>query len=119
MYKCLSKINNNGDAGQLVVAMSKLMKNTIRGRRPSIKEVRTKSRKIDPPLFALAQSPLSVRKHQTFRKIPSFCTKKCGYLNLKNPLVRTVQPPLLRTSFTDSQTQANKSNFQMNAVLNR
>jgi len=32
--------------------------------------------------------PLSVRTHYKFRKIRSFCTKKCGRPHLKNPLVR-------------------------------
>jgi len=71
---------------------------------PSIKDVRTKSRKIDSlPLVrkmsAQAQppSPLSVRTHYNFEKSESFCAKNCGRPHLKNPScprnVRTEQTP--------------------------
>jgi len=68
---------------------------------PFIKNVRTKSRNC-PPLT------LSRRTHHKFRKIRSFCTKKCRRLHLKNfpsPLSALDKPPpsiRLRTSFMDS-----------------
>jgi len=52
---------------------------------------------------------LSVQTHHKFRKIRSFCTKKCGRPHLKNPftLFRKMSaldnlPSWLRTFFTDS-----------------
>jgi len=68
---------------------------------PSIKDVRTKSRKINPSLLvrkmsALAQppfSPCSCGHTINFEKSDDFCTKKCGRPHLKNPL-----PPCNRLS---------------------
>jgi len=73
---------------------------------PSIKDVRTKSRKIDH----LSPCPQNVRIGSTppcpcghtinFKNSKVFCTKKCGRPHLKNPLfpcpqnVRIGQPPL-------------------------
>jgi len=55
-----------------------------------IKDVRTKSRKIDPVCpqnVRTGPTPLSVRTHHKFRKIRSFLHKKVRRLHLKNSLV--------------------------------
>jgi len=70
---------------------------------PSIKDIRTKSRQIDPSFLVRSGST----PHK-FRKIRSFCIKKCGRPQLKKPLVRKMSaldnlpPPRLRPSFMDS-----------------
>jgi len=49
-------------------------------------------------MSALAQTPLSVRIHHTFKKFRSFFTKKYGRLNLKNSLATC--PQNIRTGQT-------------------
>jgi len=56
---------------------------------PSIKDVCTKSRKIDPldgKMSALAQPPLTVRTHHKFRKIRSFLHQKVRTSASEDPL---------------------------------
>jgi len=68
---------------------------SIKNKRPSIKDVRTKSRKIDPlppcPHFSILPPSLCPCEATiNFKKFRGFCTKNCGGPHLKSP------PPVIR-----------------------
>jgi len=71
---------------------SKIATNRKYNKEQSIKDVRTKSQKIDP-LVRTGSTLLSFRIHHKFRTLRRFL--QCERPHLKNPLVRTGQTPFL------------------------